>query len=96
MERFRFRVNGLVSVTAADEDAVTGNRFCTFALFIMWVMNKFKLMNLYYLKLPAHVGVALSPTCICPLKISVLAESFTIIQFESTKYLLHSLSKYSI
>ena len=45
---------------------------------------------------PAHVGVALSPTCICPLKISVLAESFTIIQFESTKYLLHGLSKYSI
>ena len=48
MERFRFRVNGLVSVTvtAADEDAATGNRFFTFALFIMWVMNKFKLMNL--------------------------------------------------
>ena len=48
MERLRFRVNGKVSftVTAADEDTVTGNRFFTFALFIMWVMNKFKLMNL--------------------------------------------------
>jgi len=48
MEWFRFRVNGLVSVTVTDAntDAVFSNRFFTFALFIMWVMNKFKLMNL--------------------------------------------------
>ena len=46
MERLRFRVNGTVSVTAAGDDTATGNRFFTFALFIMWVMNKFKLMNL--------------------------------------------------
>ena len=44
-------MNGLVSVTAADEDTATGNRFCTFALFIMWVMNKFKLIELDCLKL---------------------------------------------
>ena len=54
MEWLRFpKVNGTVFVTAtaADEVTATGNRFFTFALFIMWVMNKFKLMNLNYLKL---------------------------------------------
>ncbi len=45
-------MNGTVSdsVTAADEDNATSNRFFTFALFIMWVMNKYKLIELDYLK----------------------------------------------
>lgn len=39
------------SFTAADEDTATGNRFFTFALFKMWVMNKYKLIELDYLKI---------------------------------------------
>ncbi len=45
-------MNGTDSVTVTDTntDAVFSNGFFTLALFIMRVMNKFKLMNLNYLK----------------------------------------------